>query len=168
MASVRACTLVAVLTLGVQGCSSPRAASNPEPEGLPAHAGTTSPASPFANAKVTNLMKQALASAFTPDREVLVDLVEVPPNTTLERHWHPGEEFHYYLEGEPEVVIQGRPTIHAKEGTVGYIPYKAEHVLSTKEKGAKIIVFRVHTAGEPVRHLVDDQHKQDQQPPPGK
>ena len=110
---------------------------------------------PFAKAKVENLAKQLLAKEFTPGREVLVDLVTVPPNTKLERHWHPGEEFHYYLEGEPEVTLNGKTTI-GKEGTVGHIPYKAEHVLSANANGARVLVFRIHTEGEPLRHLVPE------------
>jgi quercetin dioxygenase-like cupin family protein len=109
---------------------------------------------PFVGSKVKNLFRRALAKEFTQGREILVDIVEVPPNTTLDRHWHPGEEFHYYLQGEPEVSIGRKPAVKAKQGTVGHIPFKAEHLLSTKAKGAKILVFRVHTAGQPMRHLV--------------
>jgi hypothetical protein len=46
-----------------------------------------------AKSTVTNLMHRSLDESFNPDREVLVDLVEIPPNTSLDRHWHPGEEF---------------------------------------------------------------------------
>ena len=35
-----------------------------------------------------------------------MDLVEIPPNGQLDRHWHPGEEFHDYLEGDPEITIK--------------------------------------------------------------
>lgn len=31
--------------------------------------------------------------------EVVVSRVTVPANTILPRHWHPGEEFAYVLEG---------------------------------------------------------------------
>ena len=53
-----------------------------------------------AKSKVTSLLQDSLSEEFTPGREVLVDLVEIPPNSQLDQHWHPGEEFHYYLEGE--------------------------------------------------------------------
>jgi quercetin dioxygenase-like cupin family protein len=100
---------------------------------------------------IANLLTQPLDPAFTADREVIVDLVDIPPNTTLERHWHPGEEFHYYLEGDPQVTIDGRDTIVGKPGTIGHIPFRARHVASAGQKGAKVLVFRVHTTGEPVR-----------------
>ena len=77
---------------------------------------TTQPPSEM---KLENLMQRTLAEDFTPGREVIVSYVEIPPNTTMERHWHPGEEFHYYLEGEVEIAIDGRPSIIGTPGTVG-------------------------------------------------
>jgi quercetin dioxygenase-like cupin family protein len=52
-----------------------------------------------AGSKVTNLLREELATDFTPDREVLVDLVEIPSNQELDWHWHPGEEVHCYSKG---------------------------------------------------------------------
>jgi quercetin dioxygenase-like cupin family protein len=101
----------------------------------------------------TTLMQKALAKEFTEGREVIVDLVEMPPNTTLDRHWHPGEEFHYYLEGEVEVRIDGEPTIVGKPGTVGHVPFRKLHTAVSGKEGAKILVVRVHTSGQPVRYL---------------
>lgn len=103
--------------------------------------------------KVTALLQRALAEEFTPGREVLVDLVEIPPNTSLDRHWHPGEEFHYYLEGEPEVQLADGPPTHPALGTVGHVPFKVVHRAGAGARGAKILVFRVHTRGEPWRFL---------------
>ena len=102
---------------------------------------------------VRNLLLASLAEDFTPGREVLVDLVEIPPNTALDRHWHPGEEFHYYLEGDVEIRIEGEPTIVGTPGTVGHVPFKKRHMAVAGPKGAKILVFRVHTKGEPWRYL---------------
>ncbi|MGQ0835168.1 MAG: cupin domain-containing protein [Gammaproteobacteria bacterium] len=103
--------------------------------------------------KMENLFQKALAKEFTPGRVVIVSLVEVPPNTTLERHWHPGEEFHYCLEGETELLIDGQPTVLETPGKVSHVPYKKMHTVVTKKKGVKLLVFRVHTEGEPVRYL---------------
>lgn len=103
--------------------------------------------------KLENLLQKALAQEFMPDREVIISYVEIPPNTRLERHWHPGEEFHYYLEGEVEIAIDGQPSIVGTPGTVGHVPFKTMHTAITGDKGAKAIVFRIHTKGEPVRYL---------------
>src|SRR5687768_9281155 len=117
---------------------------------LAACAAPTGPSDPAA-LKMENILTQPLAPEFTPGREVVVSLVEIPPNTTLERHWHPGEEFHYYLDGEVTIAIDGAPQVAGRPGRVGHIPYKAVHTAITGERGARILVFRVHTQGAPVR-----------------
>jgi quercetin dioxygenase-like cupin family protein len=105
-----------------------------------------------AGSKVTNLLSAALSTEFTPDREVLIDLVEIPPNQKLDWHWHPGEEFHYYLEGDPVIELGDAPRIIGKPGTVGHVAFKQRHQATAGDKGAKIIVFRVHTKGAPWRY----------------
>jgi len=102
--------------------------------------------------KVTNLFETELDRQFTPDREVRVDLVELPPGGRLERHWHPGEEFHYYLEGDVEIRIDVDSSIMGKAGKVGHVPFKRLHEAVAGPQGAKVLVFRVHTKGEPWRY----------------
>ena len=114
---------------------------------------TAHTSSPPTELKLENLLQQSLADEFTPGREVVVSYVEIPPNTTMDRHWHPGEEFHYYLEGEVEIAIDGETSIIGTPGTVGHVPFKKMHTAITGDKGAKILVFRVHTEGKPVRYL---------------
>jgi quercetin dioxygenase-like cupin family protein len=106
-----------------------------------------------AGSKVTNLLTTTLSTEFTPGREVLIDLVEIPPNQKLDWHWHPGEEFHYYLEGNPVIERVDAPPIIGKPGTVGHVAFKQRHQATAGDQGAKIIVFRVHTKGAPWRYL---------------
>lgn len=127
--------LIIFVVLGLGGCATPHT-SNPPTE-----------------MKLENLLQQALTDEFTPGREIVVSYVEIPPNTTMDRHWHPGEEFHYYLEGEVEIAIDDQPSIIGTPGTVGHVPYRVMHTAITGAKGARILVFRVHTEGEPVRIL---------------
>ncbi|OGU28611.1 MAG: hypothetical protein A2057_17135 [Ignavibacteria bacterium GWA2_35_9] len=109
--------------------------------------------------KVKNLYQRELAKEFTPDREIKIDLVEIPANEKLETHWHPGEEFHYYLEGEVEIKIEGEHSIIGKPGTVGHVPFKKRHTAIAGKDGAKILVFRVHTKGKPWRYLEENINK---------
>lgn len=102
--------------------------------------------------EVKNLLLAPLDDRFTPGRDVLVDVVTIPPNSALERHWHPGEEFHYYMEGDAEIQLEGSPTIVGRPGTVGHVPFRTLHRAVAGKKGAKIVVFRVHTRGEPWRY----------------
>lgn len=103
--------------------------------------------------KITNLFTSALSAEFTPEREVLVDYVEIPPHQKVDWHYHPGEEFHYYLEGDAVIERRGAESIMGKPGTVGHIEYKQVHQASAGKQGAKLVVFRVHTKGAPVRYL---------------
>ncbi len=135
MSTAQASTLIIFLSMGLVGFS---------PADTP---------SPPTELKLENLLRQSLADEFIPDREIVVSYVEMPPNMTLDRHWHPGEEFHYYLEGEVEIAIDGEPSIIGTPGTVGHVPFKKMHTAITGEKSATFLVFRVHTEGEPVRYL---------------
>ena len=113
-----------------------------------------------AGSKVTNLLTAALSTEFTPDREIIIDLVEIPPNQKLDWHWHPGEEFHYYLEGDPVIELADAPPIVGKPGTVGHVAFKQRHRATAGEEGAKIVVFRVHTKGAPWRYVDEAQGRE--------
>src|SRR5262245_25287805 len=54
-------------------------------------------------------------------------LVEVAPNATVPRHTHPGVESSYILEGELELVIDGKPPAKFKAGDSFTIPANAVH-----------------------------------------
>lgn len=127
--------LIFLLSIALVGCDAPDTSSPPT------------------ELKLENLLQKPLADEFTAGREVVVSYVEIPPNTTMDRHWHPGEEFHYYLEGEVEITIVGEPSIAGRAGTVGHVPFKKMHAAITNDEGAKLLVFRVHTEGEPIRYL---------------
>jgi quercetin dioxygenase-like cupin family protein len=111
-----------------------------------------------AGSKVSNVLTAELSAEFTPQREVLVDLVEIPPNQKLDWHWHPGEEFHFYLEGDAVIEREDAEPIVGTPGTAGHVKFKQHHQASAGPKGAKILVFRVHTKGEPWRYA-DEAHE---------
>jgi len=87
--------------------------------------------------------------------EVVVSITTVPPHTTLPKHWHPGEEFAYVLEGSCTLQQQDKPDETYSKGDVGMVPLKQIHTVSTNEDGATILIFRVHESGQPGRVLVD-------------
>ncbi len=88
-------------------------------------------------------------------REVIVSRVTIPPNTSLPKHWHPGEEFAYILEGSAILWQEGKEDIVGKKGDVLKVPLKQVHTAITKDEGVTILVFRVHEQGQPERVLVD-------------
>ena len=69
-----------------------------------------------------NLLVSQLVGA--ENTEVVVSRVTVPPNTTLPKHWHPGEEFAYILEGSLILWQDGKEEEEYKKGDVCVVPYK--------------------------------------------
>lgn len=89
------------------------------------------------------------------DTEVIVSRVTIPANTSLPKHWHPGEEFAYVLEGTVVLWQENKDDIVGKAGDVVMIPLKQIHTAMTGDEGATVLVFRVHEQGEPERITVE-------------
>jgi len=103
--------------------------------------------------EIDNLMTEELELA--EGREVVVSHIVIPANTTLPKHWHPGEEFVYILEGTGILWQEGKTDVVLKKGDVYKVPLKQVHTAKTLEDGAIILVFRVHEKGKPVRVNVE-------------
>jgi quercetin dioxygenase-like cupin family protein len=103
--------------------------------------------------KIDNILAEALESV--EGTEVVVSHIVVPPNTTLPKHWHPGEEFVYILDGTGILWQEGKEDVVLKKGDVYKVPYKQVHTAVTKDESATILVFRVHHEGQPVRVNVE-------------
>ncbi|MDJ0708253.1 MAG: cupin domain-containing protein [Leptolyngbyaceae cyanobacterium MO_188.B28] len=88
--------------------------------------------------------------------EVIVSRVDIPPNTTLPKHWHPGEEFIYFMEGSGVMWQKDKADTQVEKGDVFQVPLKQIHTLTTGESGARVVVFRVHETGQPVRVNVEE------------
>ena len=104
--------------------------------------------------KLETLLKEALAGV--DGTEVIVSRVTIPPNTSLPKHWHSGEEFAYILEGSVTLWQEGKDDIVGKQGDVVKVPLKQVHTAITNDEGTKILVFRVHEQGRPERVLIED------------
>ena len=99
--------------------------------------------------KLENLLSAELESV--DGTEVIVSRVTIPANTSLPKHWHPGEEFAYILEGSVVLWQKGKEEIIGKKGDVIKVPLKQIHTAVTKDEAATILVFRVHEKGKPER-----------------
>jgi quercetin dioxygenase-like cupin family protein len=104
--------------------------------------------------KLENLLRAELEGV--DEIEVIVSRVTIPPNSSLPKHWHPGEEFAYVLEGSAVLWQEGKEDIVGKKGDVLKVPLKQVHTAITGDEGAVVLVFRVHEQGEPERIPVDD------------
>jgi quercetin dioxygenase-like cupin family protein len=103
--------------------------------------------------KIDNIMTEELELA--EGTEVVVTHLVIPPNTTLPKHWHPGEEFVYILEGSGILWQQGKPDVILRKGDAYKVPLKQVHTAKTLEESTTILVFRVHEKGKPVRINVE-------------
>ena len=81
--------------------------------------------------KRTDLQRHDLS---VPGREVIQARVEIDPGVTFPKHWHPGEEIIYVLEGTLEYEVEGKPPTRLKAGDVLFIPAGTVH--SAKNVGS--------------------------------
>jgi len=76
----------------------------------------------------TDLQQQDLS---VPGREMIQNRVDIDPEAPPIRHWHPGEEIIYVLEGTLEYEIEGDSpttlTVHAGEALM--VPAEAVHAV---------------------------------------
>ena len=89
--------------------------------------------------------------------EVIISDVIIPPGGSVPRHYHPGEEFLYVIEGAAIHVEEGREDQILKAGDSYVILPETEHAPRGGPDGARAIVFRVHVSGQPERILVDEE-----------
>ena len=105
-----------------------------------------------AGIKRTDLQRHDLS---IPGREVIQARVEIDPGVTFPKHWHPGEEIIYVLEGSLEYEVQGKAPVTLNAGDVLFIPagtiHSAKNVGSGNgaelgtyvvEKGKPLVVFK--------------------------
>ncbi len=110
-------------------------------------------ASPAPGLKLETLMKQVLEGVV--GTEVIVSRVTIPPHTTLPKHWHPGEEFAYMVEGSITLWQKDKDDITLRAGGAAMVPLRQVHTAITADEGATLIVFRVHEQDQPERILVE-------------
>lgn len=108
---------------------------------------------PARDAGSNEVLKEKLGSA--PGLEVVISDVVIPPNAQVPRHYHPGEEFLYLIEGSATHIEEGTPNREMKPGDALVIRMGKIHAPKAGPDGARAIVFRVHIEGEPERVLLD-------------
>jgi len=89
------------------------------------------------------------------DGEIIISYVEAPAGYELKKHYHPGEEFAYVIEGSATVWLKDRPEVEVKKGEVAKVPFEAVHTMIPGPDGIKVLVFRIHKEGEPLRINVE-------------
>jgi quercetin dioxygenase-like cupin family protein len=106
-----------------------------------------------AGVRRTDLQRHDLA---VPGREVLQVRVELDPGVAFGKHWHPGEEIVYVLEGSLEYEVDGKPPVTLKAGEVLFIPAGTIHAAKNvgSVNGAELATYVVEK-GKPLVVMVD-------------
>ena len=102
--------------------------------------------------KRTDLQRHDLS---VPGREVVQARVELDPGVAFGKHWHPGEEIIYVLEGSLEYQVEGKPPVTLKAGDVLFIPAGTIHAAKNvgSGNGAELATYVVEK-GKPLITLV--------------
>jgi quercetin dioxygenase-like cupin family protein len=77
-------------------------------------------------------------------------IAEVPAGGASGRHTHPGMETGYVMEGELELVIDGKEPMKIKAGESYQIPEGAIHDAKAGDKPFKVLAIYIVKAGEPL------------------
>ena len=87
---------------------------------------------------------------FPPGYNTVTAIAEVPAGGAAGRHIHPGAETGYVLEGELELIIDGKPPVKIKAGESYQIPEGVVHDAKAGDKTLKVLGVYVVKAGEPL------------------
>jgi quercetin dioxygenase-like cupin family protein len=97
--------------------------------------------------KRTPLQKVDFPQGYT----TVTAIAEVPAEGASGRHSHPGVETGYVLEGELELLIDGKPPMKLKAGDSYQIPEGAVHdAKAFGDKPMKVLGVYIVKAGEPL------------------
>jgi quercetin dioxygenase-like cupin family protein len=101
----------------------------------------------------TNLQHYDLS---VPEREMIQVRVDIEPDSPPIRHFHPGEEIIYVLEGSLEYQIDGQPTKVYNAGQALTVPAGVIHaVRNIGSSNATELATYVVEKGEPLLTVAD-------------
>ncbi|MCI0546746.1 MAG: cupin domain-containing protein [Candidatus Rokubacteria bacterium] len=89
-------------------------------------------------------------------RELIMYRADFIPDGVLGRHFHPGPELIYVLEGALTLEQDGHPPVTLKAGDSAHLPHKHIHRAKNGSSTgpAKVLVFLVGEKGQPIITLV--------------
>lgn len=100
------------------------------------------------------------ADVSVPGREAVIARAEIAPGAHVGLHTHPGEEISYVMEGEGEILIEGRPPLKVKAGDGFVVPNGARHdARNTGTVPLKLAVVYLVEKGKPIATPVVEPNK---------
>lgn len=104
-------------------------------------------------AKFTELLRTDLDGV--EGKEAIVGIAEIAPGTKPGRHYHPGREFFYLLEGSFTYKEDGKTPVVLKAGDVGHHPARRVAEATNVVQPVKMVIFFTHEKGQPLRVAVE-------------
>jgi quercetin dioxygenase-like cupin family protein len=105
----------------------------------------------------TVLMKKDLEA--DPKKEVTIFIAEYKPGAKSGKHYHPGQEFIYVLEGQGVMEEVGKAPVEMKPGVLLYFQsdpsnptYVHEATNLSKTAGMKLVVTLITEKGQPLAY----------------
>ena len=91
----------------------------------------------------------------TEELQVVMGLIERSSESRGAKHYHPGPELGYILEGALTFETENARPVTLVAGDTFFQPAKEWHIASTAADGVKSVVFRLLRKGEPMIVKVD-------------
>jgi quercetin dioxygenase-like cupin family protein len=103
----------------------------------------------------TIILRQPLSSV--PTKEVTTFVAEFKPGARTGKHYHPGQEFIYVMEGEGRIEEAGKPPVELKPGVGVYFQsdpanptYVHEGINVSQTKPLKLVTTLITEKGQPL------------------
>ena len=107
----------------------------------------------------TVILKQDLEA--DPTKEVTMFVADYRPGASTGKHYHPGQEFIYVIEGSGKIQEVGKPAVELKPGVSIYFksdPKKPSYVHEgtnlSPTAGMKLLVVLITEKGQPLAYPV--------------
>ncbi|MBI3325366.1 MAG: cupin domain-containing protein [Nitrospinae bacterium] len=98
--------------------------------------------------KRTVLFKTDLPGS--PEKEALVINVELAPGAAAGKHYHPGHEFVYVVEGSATLMVKGKRPVALKPGATAHLlPKQVHDVKNASTTPLKALVLAIYEKGQP-------------------
>ncbi|MBI3326623.1 MAG: cupin domain-containing protein [Nitrospinae bacterium] len=110
----------------------------------------------YAQDPVKRTVLQKMDVPGSPDKEAVVLHVELAPGAAAGKHWHPGHEFFYVLDGSATLMVKGKKAVTVKAGSTGHLLPKQVHDVknTSKTDPLKVLVFAIYEKGQPIATMV--------------
>jgi len=85
-------------------------------------------------------------------KEGVVVLVELAAGASSGKHYHPGHEVNYILEGTGTLELEGKPSVTLKPGVTNHIQAKQVHDVTNTgaSETLKLVAFFIAEKGQPL------------------